>query len=144
MAHALGIAREAASAGEIPVGALVVRGGVILGKGRDAREATSDPTAHAEVLALREACARAGSWRIPGAELFVTLEPCIMCMGAILGARIERVVYGARSPKSGAVESLVELARVPGLNHGVKVRSGVLETECAELLTTFFDKLRSG
>ena len=142
MGEALSLAREAARRGEVPVGAIVVQGGVIVGRGHDLREATSDPTAHAEVLALREATARAKSWRLPGAELFVTLEPCILCMGALLSARIARVVYGATSPKSGAVESLVELAVVPGLNHRIAVRRGVREDEAAALLSTFFDSLR--
>ncbi len=143
MSHALALAREAASAGEIPVGAVVVVRGVIVGRGFDQREITSDPTAHAEVVALREATARCGTWRLTGAQLFVTLEPCVLCMGAVLAARVDQVIYGAASPKSGAVESLLSLADIPGYNHRVVVRRGVLADESSALLATFFEKLRS-
>jgi len=143
MELALGLAERAAHDGEVPVGAIVVDSeGTIIGRGYDQRESLNDPTAHAEVLALRQAAKRMKSWRLNGCTLYVTLEPCTMCMGAILGARIEWLVYGARSPKSGAVESVLELARVPGLNHKVSVRSGVEEARCAELLRSFFTRLR--
>ncbi len=140
---ALTLAASAAGDGEIPVGAIVVLDSVVIGRGRDARERTQDPTAHAEVLALREAAARVGSWRIPDSTLYVTLEPCILCVGAMLAARVDRVVYGAASPKSGAIESLVMLAEPPGYNHSLRVRSGVRSEEAGVLLQAFFDKLRT-
>ncbi len=149
MGVALDLAAQAASRGEVPVGAVVVHygdgapsSGAIVGRGCDAREARGDPTAHAEIIAIREAAARLGSWRLSGCTLYVTLEPCVMCMGAILSARLDWIVYGAPSPKSGAVESVLELARVPGLNHRVRVRSGVRSDECAEILASFFAGLR--
>jgi len=142
MEHAIALAEQAERAGEIPVGAVVVVNGVIVGRGFDQREASKDPTAHAEVLALREAAARCGSWRLTGAQLFVTLEPCVLCMGAVLAARVEQVIYGATSPKSGAVESVLALAEIPGYNHRVVVRRGVLAEPSAKLLATFFEKLR--
>ena len=143
MAEALALAEEAAAKGEVPVGAVVVQGGFIVGRGFDQRESLCDPMAHAEVQALREAAARLRSWRLDGCTLYVTLEPCVMCMGAILHARADCVVYGAASPKWGAVESVMELAHVPGLNHRVKVRSGVMREECSALLARFFEGLRA-
>ena len=142
MGAALRLAAEAADQGEVPVGAVIVRDGLIVGQGFDEREARDDPTAHAEIIAIREAAARLQSWRLEGCTLFVTLEPCTMCMGAIINSRLDMLVYGAASPKSGAVESVLELARVPGLNHTVKVRSGVRRDECAAVLRTFFETLR--
>ena len=144
MQEALRLAARAACQGEVPVGAVVVDGSrQVVGRGYDQREGLRDPTAHAEVLAIREATARLGSWRLEGCTLYVTLEPCVMCMGAILLSRIEAIVYGAASPKSGAVESVIELARVPGLNHRVRVRTGVHRAECGALLATFFEELRN-
>jgi tRNA(adenine34) deaminase len=143
MDEALLLAAKAASLGEVPVGALVVYGGQIVGRGYDTRESTCDPVAHAEVLAIREAAARLGKWRLSGCTLYVTLEPCVMCMGAILHARMDCVVYGAASPKWGAVESVLELAEFPDLNHRVQVRSGVRRNECSALLSTFFEALRN-
>ncbi|MBT9558560.1 MAG: nucleoside deaminase [Myxococcales bacterium] len=140
---ALDLAASAANEGEIPVGAVVVLDSIVIGRGQDARERTQDPTAHAEVLALREASARMGSWRLPGSTLYVTLEPCVLCVGAMLAARVDRVVYGAASPKSGAIESLVMLAELPGYNHALRVRSGVRSDEAGVLLQAFFDKLRT-
>ena len=143
MQVALQLAQRAASEGEVPVGAIVVdNAGAIIGRGFDRRESLQDPTAHAEVLALREAARRTQSWRLPSCTLYVTLEPCTMCMGAVLGARIQWLVYGAPSPKSGAVESVLELAQVPRLNHRVSVRSGVLAEECKAVLQSFFAELR--
>ena len=143
MGLALALAERAARDGEVPVGAVVVASdGAVIGQGYDQREALNDPTAHAEIIAIRDAAAQLSSWRLPGCTLYVTLEPCTMCMGAILGARIDWLIYGARSPKSGAVESVLELARVPGLNHKVSVRSGVEEARCADLLRSFFSQLR--
>ena len=143
MDEALLLAAEAASQGEVPVGALVVYDGQIVGRGYDTRESTCDPVAHAEVLAIREAAARLGKWRLSGCTLYVTLEPCVMCMGAVLHARMDCVVYGAASPKWGAVESVLELAEFPDLNHRVQVRSGVRHDECSALLSTFFEALRN-
>ena len=142
MREALMEARRAEHDGEVPVGAVVVVSGGIVGRGFDRREVTHDPTAHAEVLALREAAARLGTWRLSGATLYVTLEPCVMCVGALLHARVAAVVYGAVSPKWGAIESVVELGAHPGLNHRLGVRSGVERDACAALLATFFSNLR--
>ncbi len=143
MGTALELAQQAAKNGEVPVGAIVVDSeGVIVGRGYDQREHLNDCTAHAEVLAIRQASERLNSWRLNGCTLYVTLEPCLMCMGAILSSRLEWLVYGATSPKSGAVESVLELARVPGLNHKVSVRSGVRKDECREVLQSFFSRLR--
>ena len=142
MSQALVLAQEAAADGEVPVGAVVVYNGQIVGRGKDARESKGDPCAHAEILAIREACARLEQWRLHGCTVYVTLEPCVMCMGALLHARVDAVVYGTNSPKWGAVESVLELANVPKLNHRVQVRSGVCADECAALLSTFFEELR--
>jgi tRNA(adenine34) deaminase len=143
MEEALALARVAAEAGEVPVGAIVVHKGYIVGRGYDMREGSLDPAAHAEIVAIRAAAARLGTWRLGGCTLYVTLEPCVMCMGAVLHARMDCVVYGAASPKWGSVESVLELANVPALNHRVGIRSGVRHAECAALLETFFAKLRS-
>jgi tRNA(adenine34) deaminase len=143
MEEALSLARVAVRHDDVPVGAVVTYKNQIVGRGYDAREAQQDPVAHAEILALREAAARLGTWRLRGCTLYVTLEPCVMCMGAILHSRLDCVVYGASSPKWGAVESVLELANVEGLNHRVRVRSGVRQEECAELLSSFFSVLRS-
>ena len=142
MGEALRLADTASRLGEVPVGAVVVHDGMIVGRGYDAREALQDPTAHAEVLAIRAAAQRLRTWRLTGCTLFVTLEPCTLCMGAIISARLDWIVYGATSPKSEAVESVLELAQVPGLNHAVRVRSGVRAQECADRLASFFVALR--
>ena len=142
MGEALCLAEEASQRGEVPVGAVIVSDGFVVGRGYDMRESHGDPTAHAEVLAIREAAARLGCWRLSGCTLYVTLEPCTMCMGAVLSARLHTIVYGAVSPKSGAVESVLELANVPNLNHRVRVRSGVRRDECSALLASFFEDLR--
>jgi tRNA(adenine34) deaminase len=138
MAAALDEARRGLAAGEVPVGAVVVVGGEIVGRAHNAPVALSDPTAHAEVLALREAARTAGNYRLTGATLVTTVEPCAMCCGAALHARVARVVYGAADPKAGAVESLYRLLDDARLNHRVKAQGGVLAREAAELLTTFF------
>jgi tRNA(adenine34) deaminase len=143
MDQALSLAKEAQAKGEVPVGAIVVHRDQVIGCGYDSRESTCDPLAHAEVLAIREAAAHLGRWRLNGCTLYVTLEPCVMCMGAILHARMDCVVYGAASPKWGAVESVLELAETPGLNHRVQVRSGVRHDECRTLLSTFFEAMRN-
>ena len=138
MAFALREARLAAEEGEIPIGAALVCQNRIVALDHNRRESLCDPTAHAEELVIREATPFFPSWRIEDSELFVTLEPCIMCAGAILQARIDRVVYGARDPKGGAVESLYKLLDDPRLNWRCQVVSGVLQEECAETLRTFF------
>lgn len=135
---ALEEARTAAALGEVPVGAVVARNGEILARAHNLRESTSDPTAHAEVLALREAARRVGSWRLDGLTLAVTLEPCFMCAGALVNARVDRLVFGAADPKAGAVGSLGDVVRDPRLNHRMAVRAGVLAVECGELLKAFF------
>lgn len=135
---ALELAREAAARGEVPVGAVVVLDGEIVGRGANATETRQDPTAHAEILALREAASRRGSWRLTGATLYVTLEPCAMCAGACVLARIDRLVYGASDPKAGMCGSLENLVQDPRLNHRIEVVGGVAEPEAGELLRRFF------
>ncbi len=145
MRIALAEARKAASRGEIPIGAVVVDpGGSIIGRGFNARETTSDPTGHAEMIALREAGRERGDWRLDECDLYVTLEPCPMCAGAVVNARIARVVYGISDPKAGAVGTLYDIPRDPRLNHRAEVVAGVLADESRELLQTFFRRLRSG
>ena len=144
MRRALALAARAASGGEVPVGAVVVRGNTLLGEGCNAPIGTHDPTAHAEVMALRAAGAAEGNYRLPGCDLYVTLEPCAMCAGAIQHARIARVVYGARDPKTGACGSVVDLFAQAALNHHATVVSGVLGETCAEQLTDFFAARRRG
>ena len=124
--------------GEVPVGAVMIRDGVILGKAHNLREATKDPSAHAEILALRAAASASDSWRLSGGTLYVTKEPCIMCSGAIINARISRVVYGCRDTKAGGAVSLYRILSDKRLNHQVEVISGVLEVECAAILQRFF------
>jgi tRNA(adenine34) deaminase len=142
MEEALRSARRAQEAGEVPVGAIVVCDGRIVGRGWNRSIADSDPTAHAEVIALREAGIALGNHRLGECELFVTIEPCAMCAGALLHARIKRLVYGADDPKAGAVRSVLQVLNHPQLNHRVEVRSGVLAGRCAELLQTFFKSRR--
>ena len=138
MAQALDLARAAASAGEVPVGALVVIDGEIVGRGANQPIGRRDPTAHAEIMALRDAARTLGNYRLPGATLYVTLEPCVMCSGAIMHARIARVVFGAADPKTGAVGSVVNLFQESRLNHHAEVEGGVLAEECGRLLSSFF------
>jgi tRNA(adenine34) deaminase len=142
MREALAEARKALAAGEVPVGAIVVQAGEVIGRGHNQPVGLSDPTAHAEVLALREAGLKLGNYRLPGAALYVTVEPCQMCCGAVLLARLERVVYGVREPKSGAAESLYRLLDDPRVNHRTTVEGGVLEEDCRALLTVFFEVKR--
>ncbi|MCS7171930.1 MAG: tRNA adenosine(34) deaminase TadA [Armatimonadetes bacterium] len=142
MREALLEARRAAAYGEVPVGCVVARDGRILARAHDRRESLRDPTAHAEILALREAARFLGSWRLEGCTLAVTVEPCAMCAGAIVLARVARLVYGAGSPKSGAVRSLFRICEDPRLNHRVEVIPGVLAEEAAQLLQAFFGGLR--
>jgi tRNA(adenine34) deaminase len=138
MGLALEEARLARDAGEVPVGAVVVVDGAVVARGRNRRQADHDPSAHAELLALRSACASAGSWRLPGAQVVVTLEPCPMCAGALLAARVDRVVFGAADPKAGALGSLYNLGADPRLPHELEVRAGVRADECGALLAGFF------
>jgi tRNA(adenine34) deaminase len=142
MEEALRAARRALEAGEIPVGAVVVCDGTIVGRGRNRNIADSDPTAHAEIIALREAGVNIGNHRLGGCELFATIEPCAMCAGALVHARIRRLIYGADDPKAGAVRSVMQVLNHPQLNHRVDVRSGVLAGRSAELLQEFFRQRR--
>jgi tRNA(adenine34) deaminase len=142
MEEALRAAQRALEAGEVPVGAVVVCEDRIVGRGWNRNIADSDPTAHAEIIALREAGAALGNHRLLNCELFVTIEPCAMCAGAIVHARITRLVYGADDPKAGAVQSVMQVLNNPQLNHRVEVRSGVLAGRCSELLQTFFKSRR--
>ena len=138
MGEALALARAAGARGEVPVGAIVVRDGIVIGRGGNAPIADRDPTAHAEIAALRAAAVVAGNYRLVDCALYVTLEPCAMCAGAILHARIARVVYGARDPKTGACGSVVDLFANPRLNHHAIVTGGVRADECGMLLSDFF------
>ncbi len=142
MRLALGEAERAAEHDDVPIGALVVRKGEVLGAAGNERELRADPTAHAEVLAIREASKRIGGWRIPDAVLYVTLEPCPMCAGAIVLARVPRVVYGAPDPKAGAAGSVVDILGEPRLNHRPQVDGGLLAEESAALLNAFFSARR--
>lgn len=143
MRLAVAEAKEAGRKGEVPVGAVVVAGdGSVLSSAHNLRESSADPTAHAEILALRSACAATGGWRLPDASLYVTLEPCAMCMGAAVNARIRRVVFGAEDPRGGALVSNFGVGAGDELNHRVEFSGGVLGEECAELLESFFRTLR--
>lgn len=143
MRRALELADEAAALGEVPVGALVHRDGEVLGRGANRREARADPTAHAEVLALRGAAARMGTWRLDGCTLVVTLEPCPMCTGAAINARIQRIVFGCADPNAGCCGTLFDLPAHPRFNHNPAVTAGVLEAEAAEQLRSFFRRKRT-
>ena len=142
MEEALRCARRALESGEVPVGAVVVHAGRIIGRGWNLNITGSDPTAHAEIMALREAGEAVGNHRLGDCELFVTIEPCAMCAGAMVHARIRRLVYGADDPKAGAVKSVMQVLNHPQLNHRVEVRSGVLAGRSAEALQTFFRNRR--
>jgi len=138
MREALRAAQRALEGGEVPIGAVVIYEGKIVGRGFNRNLADSDPTAHAEIVALREAGTTLGNHRLSGCDLFVTIEPCAMCAGAIVHARIRRLVYGADDPKAGAVRSAMQVLNHPALNHRVEIRSGILAGKCAELLQEFF------
>ncbi len=142
MAEALVLAHAARSRGEVPVGAIVVRDGAIVGRGGNAPIAANDPTAHAEIAALREAARALGNYRLPGCALYVTLEPCAMCAGAILHSRISRLVFGASDPKTGACGSVIDLFAETRLNHHATAEGGVLADQCGKLLSEFFADLR--
>jgi len=144
MLETLSEARAAAEAGEVPVGAVVVWGDRIVGRGRNRKEELRDPTAHAEILALREAARELGGWRLSGATLYSTLEPCCMCAGALVNARLHTLVYALPDPKAGAAGSVYDLVRSPWLNHQVRVVSGVLQEDVRRLMQSFFQGLREG
>ncbi len=144
MREALTLARQAWAEGEVPVGALVVQDGAIIGRGYNRPIGGNDPTAHAEIQALRAAAQSVGNYRLPGCSLYVTIEPCTMCAGAIIHARITRVVYGARDAKTGAHGSVVDLFAEPRLNFHAEITGGVLAEECGKLLTEFFAERRRG
>ena len=138
MREALAEAERAAEAGEVPIGAIVVRDGKLLGRGYNRPIGAGDPTAHAEVEALRAAAQQANNYRLPGSVLYATVEPCLMCAGALIHARVERLVFGTLEPKTGAVVSASRVLEGPAVNHHVDVTGGVLAQDCARLLTTFF------
>jgi tRNA(adenine34) deaminase len=142
MGLALREANKAGTRGEVPIGAVIVRDGMVLGRGFNLREKSLDPTSHAEMTAIRKAAKKAGNWRLLGATLYVTLEPCPMCMGAILLSRLERVVFGCYDPKAGAAGSLYDLSDDPRLNHRVQLTAGIRSEECSAILSDFFAKLR--
>ena len=142
MRLALREAQRARDHGDVPIGAVVVRAGEVIAAGRNERELRQDPTAHAEILALREAAAAGGSWRVLETTLYVTLEPCAMCAGAIVLARVPRVLYGASDPKAGAAGSVLDVLGEPSLNHRPEVEGGLLREECGELLSEFFASRR--
>jgi tRNA(adenine34) deaminase len=143
MRRALQLAERAAAEGEVPVGAVVVMDGRIVGQGFNRPIRAQDPTAHAEIVALRSAAAQVGSYRLTGADLYVTIEPCLMCAGALVHARIARLVFGAREPRAGAVASMLRALELPHLNHRVEVVEGVLAEEASALLRAFFAARRS-
>lgn len=142
MGKALREAEKAAARGEVPIGAVIVRDGVVIGRGYNLREGKNDPSAHAEMIAIRQAARRLANWRLTGAVLYVTLEPCLMCMGAILLARFDRVVFGCFDPKGGAAGSLYDLSDDRRLNHRVELTPRVREGECSAVLSGFFAELR--
>ena len=143
MAKALILAEKAAVADEVPVGALLVKDGVVVGEGFNSPISSCDPTAHAEVMALRDAASRLENYRLPETTLYATIEPCTMCMGAIIHARVSRLVYGAKEPRAGAVESQLELSKLAHYNHKLEVAGGVMSEQCGELISTFFRNKRS-
>ena len=138
MRQALAEAQRAGAEGEVPVGAVLVRDGEIVGRGRNRPIGSADPTAHAEIEALRAAAARVGNYRLPGAVLYTTIEPCLMCAGALVHARVARLVYGAAEPKAGAIASAAQVLDAPWINHRIEVVGGVLAEQCAALLVRFF------
>jgi tRNA(adenine34) deaminase len=142
MREAMGLAEEAARNGEVPVGAVVVKDGVVIGRGSNRPISAADPTAHAEIVALREAASHLGNYRLAGCDLYVTLEPCAMCVGAMLHARLARVIFGASDPKTGACGSVVDLPAVERLNHHAIFEGGLLAEECGALLKKFFAERR--
>ncbi len=144
MSEALREAAVAESLGEVPVGAVAVKDGVIVARGHNLRERSQDPTSHAELIAIRKTAARLSSFRLEGVTVYVTLEPCPMCAGALVNARVDRVVWGCDDPKAGATRTLFAIGADPRLNHRFEMRSGVLADECAEMLRRFFARIRAG
>jgi tRNA(adenine34) deaminase len=142
MEEALRLAQHGGERGEVPVGAVVVREGKLVGRGWNRNLSDCDPTAHAEIVALREAAAKVGNHRLEDCQLFATIEPCAMCAGALVHARLQRLVYGAVDPKAGAVDSVLQVLNHPGLNHRMEVRGGILAERCAGLLQEFFKQRR--
>ena len=143
MREAIGEARRAEDKGDVPVGAIVVHDGRIIGRGHNERELSQDPTAHAEITAIRQAAEELGSWRLIDTTLYVTLEPCPMCAGALVNARVPRVVWGCSDPKAGATETLYTIGSDPRLNHRFECVAGVLADECSALLSSFFAAIRA-
>ena len=144
MRQAIAHAEKALAAGEVPVGAIVVVDGAAIGAGFNQPITSSDPTAHAEIVALRDAAVRVGNYRLTGSTLYVTVEPCLMCVGAMVHARVQRLVYGATEPKAGALVSMTRAHELPGLNHRLDVTGGVLEEQCREMMQAFFRSRRGG
>ena len=142
MREALALARHAEALGEVPVGAVIVKDGVVIGRGFNRPISTNDPTAHAEVVALRDAATRIGNYRLSGCDLYVTLEPCTMCAGACMIARLRTIVYGAADPTTGACGSVIDVFGETRLNHHAEVRGGLLTDECSEMLKLFFARRR--
>lgn len=142
MKEAIAQARLAEEIGEVPIGAVVVRGDEIIGRGYNLRETSQDATAHAEIVAIREASQAIGAWRLLDCRLYVTLEPCPMCAGAIVQSRVPQVIYGTRDPKAGCAGTLMNLLQEPRFNHRTEIVEGILQEECASLLTQFFRRLR--
>lgn len=142
MAEALKEAEKSANFDEVPVGAVIVKDGKIIARGHNLRERSNDPTAHAEIMAIRKTCKKLKSWRLEGCTIYVTIEPCSMCAGTILWTRMQRVVYGANDPKGGALGSSYNLFEVKNINHKVEITRGVLENRCAGLMTSFFRNKR--
>ncbi|WP_199623652.1 tRNA adenosine(34) deaminase TadA [Paenibacillus alkalitolerans] len=142
MREAIAEARRAEAINEVPIGAVVVKDGEIIGRGHNVRESTADPTAHAEMIAIKEASKRLNAWRLTDCDLYVTLEPCPMCAGAILQSRIRRVIYATPDPKAGCAGTLMNLLQDPRFNHRTEVVAGVLQEECSSMLSDFFRKLR--
>lgn len=142
MEKALEEAKKAYDLLEVPIGAVIVKDGKIVGRGFNLKETKKDATLHAEIIAIKDACRNLGGWRLPGCTMYVTLEPCPMCAGALVNSRIERLVIGARDPKTGACGSIINIVEMEGLNHQIDVKFGVLEEECSNLLKKFFIELR--
>lgn len=142
MLEALKEAEKSANFDEVPVGAVIVKDGKIIARGHNLRERNNDPTAHAEIVAIRKACKKLKSWRLEGCTIYVTIEPCSMCAGTLLWTRIKRIVYGASDPKGGALGSSYNLFEVKNINHKVEITRGILENRCAELMTSFFRSKR--
>lgn len=143
MKEALNEAYKAYKIKEVPVGAVIVRNGEIVGRGFNQKETMKDATLHAEISAIKDACGNLGGWRLPGCTMYVTLEPCSMCAGALVNARVERLVIGASDPKTGACGSVLNIVQEKKLNHQIDVQSGVLEKDCSDIIKTFFAKLRN-